>query len=91
MNCAAGRHENMVGLGRRRDRRSDAVFLPICYRTENRMNAHSPLNPHTLRIGPVLVPVLVLQDGGALGAYQALHEHELVPDWIVGTSTGAIR
>lgn len=40
--------------------------------------------------------VLVLQGGGALGAYQAgvfeaLHEHDLVPDWIVGTSIGAIN
>ncbi|MDC8760061.1 patatin-like phospholipase family protein [Janthinobacterium fluminis] len=40
--------------------------------------------------------VLVLQGGGALGAYQAgvahaLHEHGLVPDWIVGTSIGAIN
>ncbi|MDB5763111.1 MAG: patatin-like phospholipase family protein [Herminiimonas sp.] len=39
---------------------------------------------------------LVLQGGGALGAYQAgiyqaLHEHELTPDWIVGTSIGAIN
>ena len=54
------------------------------------MNAHNPLNPHQLRI------VLVLQGGGALGAYQAgvyqaLHEHKLVPDWIVGTSIGAIN
>ncbi|HEX8614747.1 MAG TPA: patatin-like phospholipase family protein [Telluria sp.] len=48
------------------------------------------LNPDKLRI------VLVLQGGGALGAYQAgvyqaLHEHKLVPDWIVGTSIGAIN
>lgn len=48
------------------------------------------LNPAGLRI------VLVLQGGGALGAYQAgvyhaLHEHDLVPDWIVGTSIGAIN
>ena len=40
--------------------------------------------------------VLVLQGGGALGAYQAgvyhaLHEHEIEPDWIVGTSIGAIN
>ncbi len=40
--------------------------------------------------------VLVLQGGGALGAYQAgvfqaLHEHQLAPDWIVGTSIGAIN
>jgi NTE family protein len=50
----------------------------------------NPLNPDKLRI------VLVLQGGGALGAYQAgvyqaLHEHDLVPDWIVGTSIGAIN
>ena len=40
--------------------------------------------------------VLVLQGGGALGAYQAgvyhaLHEHGIEPDWIVGTSIGAIN
>lgn len=40
--------------------------------------------------------VLVLQGGGALGAYQAgvyeaLQEHDLSPDWIVGTSIGAIN
>ncbi|MES2535461.1 MAG: patatin-like phospholipase family protein [Pseudomonadota bacterium] len=39
---------------------------------------------------------LVLQGGGALGAYQAgvyqaLHEHGLTPEWIVGTSIGAIN
>ncbi len=48
------------------------------------------LNPDKHRI------VLVLQGGGALGAYQAgvyqaLHEHDLMPDWIVGTSIGAIN
>jgi NTE family protein len=40
--------------------------------------------------------VLVLQGGGALGAYQAgvyqaLHEGGIEPDWIVGTSIGAIN
>jgi len=39
---------------------------------------------------------LVLQGGGALGAYQAgvyqaLHEHGLTPDWVVGTSIGAVN
>ena len=39
---------------------------------------------------------LVLQGGGALGAYQAgvfeaMHEHGLAPDWVVGTSIGAIN
>jgi len=40
--------------------------------------------------------VLVLQGGGALGSYQAgvyqaLHEAGIEPDWIIGTSTGAIN
>ncbi len=39
---------------------------------------------------------LVLQGGGALGAYQigvyqALHEHGFDPDWVAGTSIGAIN
>ncbi|WP_177200125.1 patatin-like phospholipase family protein [Sphingomonas rubra] len=39
---------------------------------------------------------LVLAGGNALGAYQAgayqvLHEHGIEPDWIVGTSAGAIN
>jgi NTE family protein len=39
--------------------------------------------------------VLVLQGGGALGAYQAgvyeaMHEAEIEPDWVIGTSIGAI-
>jgi NTE family protein len=38
----------------------------------------------------------VFQGGGALGAYQAgvyhaLHEHGIEPDWIIGTSIGAIN
>src|SRR5262245_4784795 len=40
--------------------------------------------------------VLVLQGGGALGAYQvgvfqALHEAGIEPEWIIGTSIGAIN
>src|ERR1051325_6401332 len=40
--------------------------------------------------------VLVFQGGGALGAYQAgvyqaLHEADIEPDWIIGTSIGAIN
>lgn len=39
---------------------------------------------------------LVLQGGGAMGAYQAgvyqaLHERDFLPDWVVGTSIGAIN
>src|ERR1700685_4452463 len=40
--------------------------------------------------------VLVMQGGGAQGAseggvYQALHEAGIEPDWIIGTSIGAIN
>ena len=49
--------------------------------------------------GAAAVPeriTLVLQGGGALGAYQAgvyeaLHEAGLQPDWVIGTSIGAIN
>ncbi|HWA63953.1 MAG TPA: patatin-like phospholipase family protein [Caulobacteraceae bacterium] len=45
------------------------------------------------RLGQV---VLVFQGGGALGAYQAgvyqaLHEAGIEPDWVIGTSIGAIN
>ncbi len=54
------------------------------------------------RVAPVAAPalprqvVLVLQGGGALGAYQvgvyqALHESGIEPDWVIGTSIGAIN
>jgi NTE family protein len=50
------------------------------------------------RIGPATKGqvVLVLQGGGALGAYQAgvyqaLHEAGIEPDWVIGTSIGAIN
>jgi NTE family protein len=52
-----------------------------------------------LPIGRAFAPdqiVLVLQGGGALGAYQAgvyqaMHEAGIEPDWIIGTSIGAIN
>lgn len=45
------------------------------------------------RLGQI---TLVLQGGGALGAYQAgvyeaLHEAGIEPDWVIGTSIGAIN
>jgi NTE family protein len=51
-----------------------------------------PTNPH---VGSGQI-VLVFQGGGALGAYQAgvyqaLHEAGIEPDWIIGTSIGAIN
>jgi NTE family protein len=49
-----------------------------------------------LETAPFGQNVLVLQGGGALGAYQAgvyqaLHEAGLEPDWVIGTSIGAIN
>lgn len=49
--------------------------------------------------GPTALPgqvVLVMQGGGALGAfqagvYEAMHEAGIEPDWVVGTSIGAIN
>jgi NTE family protein len=54
------------------------------------MDKQPPYCPPGVRIA------LVLQGGGALGAYQAgvyqaLHEHNMTPDWVVGTSIGAIN
>jgi NTE family protein len=45
---------------------------------------------------PPFQVALVLQGGGALGAYQAgvyeaLHEAGIEPDWVIGTSIGAIN
>lgn len=55
-------------------------------------------SPRTAKGGGKNMPrvALVLQGGGALGAYQAgvyeaLHENGLTPDWVVGTSIGAIN
>ncbi len=51
------------------------------------------LHDHTMNPSQT---VLVLQGGGALGAYQAgvyqaLHEAGIEPDWVIGTSIGAIN
>ncbi|HZG20159.1 MAG TPA: patatin-like phospholipase family protein [Herbaspirillum sp.] len=58
----------------------------------------APRKPASRSAAPAVKPrvALVLQGGGALGAYQAgvyqaLHEHDLTPDWVVGTSIGAIN
>jgi NTE family protein len=62
------------------------------------MNAKPKANAHARAPAAGIKPrvVLVLQGGGALGAYQAgvfqaLDEHGLAPDWVVGTSIGAIN
>ena len=55
------------------------------------------IGPDRVRLRPEIGQVvLVLQGGGALGAYQvgvyqALHEAGIEPDWVIGTSIGAIN
>ncbi len=49
--------------------------------------AHSETTPQD-DASPVIV--LLLQGGGALGAYQALAEAGYLPDWVAGISIGAI-
>ncbi|MGG1943386.1 patatin-like phospholipase family protein [Trinickia sp. NRRL B-1857] len=55
-----------------------------------------PLESGASRAGIAGQIVLVLQGGGALGAYQAgvyqaLHDAGIEPDWVIGTSIGAIN
>ena len=55
-----------------------------------------PGEPISEQVQPPGQVVLVLQGGGALGAYQvgvyeALHEAGIEPDWVIGTSIGAIN
>jgi NTE family protein len=57
---------------------------------DQRPKLEFPMRPGTRRVA------LVLQGGGALGAYQggvfqALDEHGFTPDWVGGTSIGAIN
>ena len=60
---------------------------------EKDCSSYRPASAGTSDLGQV---VLVLQGGGALGSYQAgvyqaLHEAGIEPDWIIGTSIGAIN
>src|SRR5438034_9042851 len=65
--------------------------------TKTRRAARS--NGAQIDTAPPRIPgqvVLVLQGGGALGAYQvgvyeALHEAGIAPQWVIGTSIGAIN
>jgi NTE family protein len=66
--------------------------------TTNRQHIAAP-QEHAAGVSPARSKqqiVLVFQGGGALGAYQAgvyqaLHEGGVEPDWIIGTSIGAIN
>ena len=62
-------------------------------RADVRSKKTPPAAPAAAKFGQT---VLVLQGGGALGAYQvgvyqALHEAGIEPDWVIGTSIGAIN
>jgi NTE family protein len=62
-------------------------------KAQDHADAGRGLRPGKILPGQV---VLVLQGGGALGAYQvgvyqALHEAGIEPDWVIGTSIGAIN
>ncbi len=66
--------------------------------TPGKVSKKSSLNKQepALHCGPTEQNVLVLQGGGALGAFQAgaytaLHESGFEPDWVIGTSIGAIN
>ncbi|PLZ02949.1 hypothetical protein CY652_08530 [Burkholderia sp. WAC0059] len=58
--------------------------------------AQSAPRPRRLKVPPYETIALVLQGGGALGAYQAgvfegLHEAGVEPNWIAGISIGALN
>jgi NTE family protein len=62
----------------------------------NDSEATKPAAKHNKERGFPGQIVLVFQGGGALGAYQggvyqALHEAGIEPDWVIGTSIGAIN
>ena len=65
-------------------------------RTENRTARRAASIAPFVNLPPYQTVALVLQGGGALGAYQAgvyegLHEAGVVPNWIAGISIGAIN
>jgi NTE family protein len=72
---------------------NDAMVLPDAATTQAAAEARKLKNRDPRSLGQI---VLVLQGGGALGAYQAgvyeaLHEAGIEPDWVIGTSIGAIN
>jgi NTE family protein len=76
-------------------RELERTGTPASAITEQRIPADTPGRLRRLpkELGQI---VLVLQGGGALGAYQvgayqALHEAGIEPDWVIGTSIGAIN
>src|SRR5215204_6449152 len=81
LRAAAGRRANAVMPKSQRK----VVRQP---KTQTRADPRQALPPGRI--------VLVMQGGGALGAYQmgvyqALHEAGIEPEWVIGTSIGAIN
>ncbi|WP_250472518.1 patatin-like phospholipase family protein [Caballeronia sp. GAFFF1] len=61
-----------------------------------RSHEEAPAAPQRISLPPYETIALLLQGGGALGAYQAgvyqgLHEADIHPNWIAGISIGAIN
>src|SRR5438876_7956980 len=79
--------------------RSDAIDLEKEFDMARPRTKTSARGNGDATVGRPALPgqvVLVLQGGGALGAYQvgvyqALHEAGIEPDWVIGTSVGAIN
>src|SRR6185295_17017957 len=74
----------------RRRQPSPAAARRAGWRVDDSGQKRRALPPHCAQLG------LVLQGGGALGAYQAgvyqaLAEHGYLPNWIAGISIGAIN
>jgi NTE family protein len=72
------------------------IRLPLNPRSWTMMTKAANRRPTGHGVKDLGQTVLVLQGGGALGAYQvgvyqALHEAGIEPDWVVGTSIGAIN
>ena len=72
--------------------RASATVAETVGHTASRAASAAP----ALALPPYQTVALVLQGGGALGAYQAgvyegLHEAGIVPNWIAGISIGAIN
>ncbi|MEI6002187.1 patatin-like phospholipase family protein [Paraburkholderia bengalensis] len=83
MHAAAQRSAQASRASTRPRKTSDAQLAPGTRTT----SAHPAIDAQV---------VLVLQGGGALGAYQAgvfeaLHDAGIEPDWVIGTSIGAIN
>src|SRR6516164_7572151 len=80
------------GIRRERSLRGNIMDAPSTHYEERQAEAETKPTP-TQEQRQV---VLVFQGGGALGAYQAgvyqaLHESRIEPDWVIGTSIGAIN